>query len=282
MAGRNGTRPQAMTDQRLRLDVQLVHDGRAPTRSRAQVLIGEGQVRVNGRVERRNGRVVGPHDRIDVTPAKHFVSRGGVKLAHALTEFEIHPQGWRVVDVGASTGGFTECWLEAGAAKVFAVDVGHGQLAEALRRDGRVVSLEGTNARHLTPAFFGADWPLDGASVDASFIGLHLLLRPLMRLVSRSGSIVALVKPQFEAGPRRVGKGGVVRNPDTHVAVLQRVLQDSQSLGLTVRNLTHSPIRGPEGNIEFLLHLGLDPNRANKVDIAAVVRAAWDKGGRDG
>ncbi len=187
-----------------------------------------------------------------------------------------------MVDVGASTGGFTECWLEAGAAKVFAVDVGHGQLAEALRRDGRVVSLEGTNARHLTPAFFGADWPLDGASVDASFIGLHLLLRPLMRLVSRSGSIVALVKPQFEAGPRRVGKGGVVRNPDTHVAVLQRVLQDSQSLGLTVRNLTHSPIRGPEGNIEFLLHLGLDPNRANKVDIAAVVRAAWDKGGRDG
>lgn len=271
-----------MTQTRTRLDRRLVDDGLTETRSRAQALIMAGKVLVNGHVQTKSGHMVDPDDAVGVSEGLPFVSRGGFKLDHALAMFHVDPTGWTVVDVGASTGGFTDCWLQHGASRVFAVDVGYGQLDWRLRQDERVVVMERTNARYLQPGQFSNAHPLDGASIDASFIGLNLLLGPVKTLLSSHGVVIALVKPQFEAGPGNVGKGGVVRDPEIHKQVIETVVSDAQAMGYTVRGLAASPIRGPEGNIEFLLYLGFDPEQAERIDISAVVDAAWKAGSTDG
>jgi 23S rRNA (cytidine1920-2'-O)/16S rRNA (cytidine1409-2'-O)-methyltransferase len=239
-----------------------------------------GQIVVNGRVEHKSGRAVEQADTVQVVQSLPYVSRGGVKLAHALEAFHIEPGDWSVIDIGASTGGFTDCWLQFGAGRVYAVDVGYGQLDWRLRQDSRVVVMERTNARYLTADQLGG-LAADGASVDASFIGLRLLLEPLHALLKSTGVVVALVKPQFEAGRRQVGKGGVVRKPEVHLGVLRDVIAQAHSLSYSVGGLAPSPIRGPQGNIEFLLYLLKGPGRDVALDIPAVVDAAWKAGNED-
>lgn len=268
-----------MTPLRERLDVRVTRQGLAETRNRAQALVMAGQVLVNGRVETKSGRSVTHDDAVTVTEPLPFVSRGGVKLDHALKIFHLDPRGWTVIDVGASTGGFTDCWLQAGASRVYAVDVGYGQLDWRLRQDARVVVRERTNARYLTRLEFDPAG-VDAASVDASFISAKLILAPLAAVLKPTGAAVVLVKPQFEAGRGQVGKGGVVRRREIHEQVLRDVIADAVSLSYSVGGLTPSPIRGPQGNIEFLLYLFRDPGRDVAVDIPAVVDSAWKAGDR--
>lgn len=268
-----------MTEKR-RLDVRMAESGLVPTRSKAQGLILAGKVRVNGQTVTKAGTLIEVDDRIGIDAgANPYVSRGGMKLAAALRAFAIRPQGWEVADVGASTGGFTDCWLQHGAALVYAVDVGYGQLDWRLRGDERVRVMERTNGRHLGLAQLGRSQPLDGASVDASFIGVRLLLEPLCTMVKEGGVIVALVKPQFEAGPRNLGKGGVVRDPAVHKAVLEAFWSDMQTLGLGVLGLIPSPIRGPSGNIEFLAALSPGNPGLRETDLDRLVAAAWEDPG---
>ncbi|MCY0877701.1 MAG: TlyA family RNA methyltransferase [Firmicutes bacterium] len=271
-----------MTEPRERLDLWLVRHGRVPSRSRAQALIMAGQVRVNGRPETKSGRLVADTDQVEVLASLRYVSRGGLKLERALAAFSIDPRGWEVVDVGASTGGFTDCWLQHGARRVYAVDVGYGQLHWRLRQDPRVVVLERTNARDLSLPLLQRTEGLDGASIDASFIGVRLLLSPLRACLKLEAGVVALIKPQFEAGPRWVGKHGVVRDPAVHRWVLERVVEDATSLGFQPQALTWSPIKGPKGNIEFLLYL-LRTDAGNEVplNIDEVVSQAWQMGDQD-
>jgi 23S rRNA (cytidine1920-2'-O)/16S rRNA (cytidine1409-2'-O)-methyltransferase len=247
---------------RARLDELLVARGLAPTRSRAQALILAGQVRVGegdaARLDRKAGDLVAQDTAIALTERDPFVSRGGHKLAAALDAFGIDPAGRICLDAGASTGGFTDVLLQRGATRVYAVDVGRGQLAEALRQDPRVVSMERTNARTLTSASLPE--PIDLAVIDVSFISLGLVLGPIASTL-RPGAdapIVALVKPQFEAGRGRTDHG-VVRDPSIHREVLERVTETAQALGLGSRAVIASPILGPEGNREFLLHLQAGP-----------------------
>ncbi len=265
-----------------RLDVFLVESGLVSTRSRAQGLIMAKQVEVNGRVETKSGFAVEDGDQVRVLETLPYVSRGGLKLQRALDVFQVNPQGWLVADIGASTGGFTDCWLKSGAAHVYAVDVGYGQLDWALRQDPRVTVLERTNARYLTAEVLGLEQALDGASIDASFIGLKLLLAPLVPLLGPEGVVLALVKPQFEAGPGKVGKGGVVRDPAVHAEVLARVMAEAGALGYGMRGLTWSPIRGPEGNIEFLMYLSIDGSVQAEIDVETVVQGAWQMGESNG
>ncbi|MCY0899492.1 MAG: TlyA family RNA methyltransferase [Firmicutes bacterium] len=271
-----------MTKDRTRLDVWLVTNGLASTRSRAQALILAGHVRVNGHVETKSGRLLAHTDQVAVADSLRYVSRGGVKLERALEVFAIQPRGWEVVDVGASTGGFTDCWLQHGVERVYAVDVGYGQLDWRLRQDPRVVVMERTNGRQLSLEVLRRSQALDGASVDASFISVRLLLAPLAACLKAGGTVVALIKPQFEAGPQWVGKHGVVRDPAVHRAVLSRVVNDAQKLGYAPQGLTWSPIKGPKGNIEFLLYL---VRRAGENEIPFnvddVVSQAWQMGDRD-
>jgi 23S rRNA (cytidine1920-2'-O)/16S rRNA (cytidine1409-2'-O)-methyltransferase len=263
-----------------RLDRVMVDRGLAPTRSKAQALVMAGKVFVNGDKLTKAGTFVKSDASIQVQESSNpYVSRGGIKLEGALRHFDLNPSGWKVIDVGASTGGFTDCWLQHGAEHVWAVDVGYGQLDWRLRSDSRVTVLEKTNARWLTPAILQIHEPVDAASIDASFISMALLLRPLRSLVKDGGLIVGLVKPQFEAGPEHVGKHGVVRSPQIHVEVLENFINQAQQLGFDVLGLTPSPIRGPEGNIEFLSLIG---NRkpvttARRLDIIQVVDQAWDR-----
>lgn len=265
-----------------RLDVFLVENGLVSTRSRAQALIMAKQVVVNGRVETKSGFTVAAGDQVRLLETLPYVSRGGLKLRRALEVFHVNPEGWVVADIGASTGGFTDCWLKAGATQVYAVDVGYGQLDWSLRQDPRVTVLERTNARYLTAEVLGLEKALDGASIDASFIGLKLLLAPLVPLLGPEGVVLALVKPQFEAGPGKVGKGGVVREPAIHAEVLARVMAEANALGYGVRGLTWSPIRGPEGNIEFLMYLGIDGSVRAEIDVETVVQGAWQMGESNG
>lgn len=257
-----------------RLDLSLVSRGLVETRSKAQALIMAGHVEVNSRVASKAGQLVSEEDHLVVSAGLPYASRGGLKLERALAYFGLQPRGQIVVDVGASTGGFTDCWLQHGAAEVYAIDVGYGQLDWALRNDPRVHVLERTNARYLTLEQLSRTEPVDMASIDASFIGLSLLLRPLTQIVSLGGLVVALVKPQFEAGRERLDKGGVVRNPAVHAAVLETVMQQARDLDFAVRGVTPSPIRGPEGNIEFLLLLDRTGTSV-PVDVQAVVAEAW-------
>jgi len=254
-----------------------VERGLAESRTRAQALIMAGRVRVGAgdaaRLDRKAGDLVAPGTPLAVTVPEPYVSRGGHKLAAALDAFGIDPAGRVGLDVGASTGGFTDVLLQRGATRVYAVDVGRGQLAEPLRRDPRVVSMERVNGRTLGPGVLPE--PVAIAVVDVSFISLGLILGPAAGCFGPGGGpIVPLVKPQFEAGRGRVD-GGVVRDPALHLEVLQRVVEQARRLGLGARDVIASPILGPEGNREFLLHLvvagGPDDDRLDDDRLAGVV-----------
>jgi len=239
---------------RQRLDALMVARGLAASRERAKALIMAGQVVVDGRKVDKAGAMT-PTEAVIALKGGDigYVSRGGLKLAKALAVFGLDLAGAVVVDVGASTGGFTDCALQRGAARVYAIDVGYGQLAWTLRTDPRVVSLERTNIRAVTPAMIGE--PADVATVDVAFISLTLVLPAVANLLAPAGAVVALVKPQFEAGREKVGKRGVVRDPDVHREVLARVAAAAHALGLSAAGITYSPVTGPEGNIEYFLHL---------------------------
>ena len=237
-----------------RLDKLLVDRGLVVSRERARALILAGQVMVGGHAVDKAGAQVASDASLRFRGEDlPYVSRGGVKLAHALDAFAIDVTGSTAIDVGASTGGFTDCLLQRGAAKVFAVDVGYGQLAWKLRQDPRVVCLERTNIRHLTPALLGVSPEL--AVIDASFISLDKVLPPTLALLTVDAAVVALIKPQFEVGKGRLGKGGVVRDPGQHAEVIERVCAVAASLGCKVLGVTASPLLGQKGNREFLVHL---------------------------
>jgi 23S rRNA (cytidine1920-2'-O)/16S rRNA (cytidine1409-2'-O)-methyltransferase len=250
---------------RRRLDQTCAELGLAPSRERAQALILAGEVLVDGEVVRRAGVRVPEGARVELRhPDEGFVSRGGIKLEAALSAFGIDVTGLAALDVGASTGGFTDCLLRRGARRVVALDVGYGQLAWKLRTDPRVTVVERCNARHLDPAALRLvalagdperGWPLEIATVDVSFISLALVLPAIVRVLGPGRSIVALVKPQFEAGREEVGKGGVVRDPATRRRAIDRVLSFARDSGLAVLGEVDSPIAGPKGNVEALVHL---------------------------
>ena len=231
-----------------RLDKLMVMRGLAESRERAQALIMAGEVLVNGQRVDKPGRRVPVDVPIEVKARIPYVSRGGFKLAAMLDHLGLDVSGWVCVDVGASTGGFTDVLLQRGAARVYAIDVGYGQLAWKLRTDPRVVVMERTNIRHVTQL----PEQCDLATIDVSFIGLNLVLPPVYNLVKEEGWIIALIKPQFEAGPEKVGKGGIVRDPAVHEEVLRRVLGEAERLGLGLQALIRSPLPGAEGNVEFL------------------------------
>ncbi len=239
---------------KIRLDKLLFERGLATSRSRAQALIASGLVRVSGEPVTRAATLVDTDAEIAIAGQDcPYVSRGGLKLAAALDGFAITVTGLTCADIGASTGGFTDCLLQRGAGHVYAIDVGYGQLAWKLRQDDRVTVMERTNARHLTPA----DLPtlIDLAVIDASFISLKLLLPPLVPLFADQPRIIALIKPQFEAGRHQVGKGGIVRDPAVHRAVIGDLQQFAAGLGLTDRGVLPSPILGAKGNQEYLWYL---------------------------
>ncbi len=248
---------------RERLDARLVREGLYPTREAARRAVMAGLVRVGGTPETKPGHMPKPDATLEVIrPAIEYVSRGGLKLAHALQVWPIEVQDRIALDIGASTGGFTDVLLQRGARRVYAVDVGYGQLAWSLRQDPRVVVRERTNIRHLTPRdLYGDAEPARLATIDVSFIGLDKVLPAVMALVrdrmqpDETADVVALVKPQFEAGREHVGKKGVVRDPAVHASVMERVGQTAQKLGFQVAGTDRSPITGPEGNVEFLLWL---------------------------
>ncbi|HIW84267.1 MAG TPA: TlyA family RNA methyltransferase [Candidatus Dorea gallistercoris] len=237
-----------------RLDVLLVKRALAPTREKAKAVIMAGSVYVDGQKEDKPGTTFDDHCRIEVRGhTLPYVSRGGFKLEKALREFDLSVAGKICTDVGSSTGGFTDCMLQNGAKKVYAIDVGRGQLDWKLRQDQRVVCMEKTNIRYVTPEDIGE--PAEFSSIDVSFISLTKVLKPIRDYLTEDGEIVALIKPQFEAGREKVGKKGVVREASTHEEVIGKVMEYARQIGLDVLELTFSPIRGPEGNIEYLIHL---------------------------
>lgn len=234
-----------------RLDLLLVAQGLAPSREKAKAMIMEGNVFVSGQREDKAGTSFDEKAEIEVRGnTLKYVSRGGLKLEKAMSQFGICLTGKTCMDIGASTGGFTDCMLQNGAAKVYAVDVGRGQLAWKLRSDSRVVCLERTNARYLTHEIVPEE--PDFASVDVSFISLGLILPAVAGVLRQGSQVVCLVKPQFEAGREKVGKNGVVRDPAVHLEVLEQFLRHVKDSGFTALDLSYSPIRGPEGNIEYL------------------------------
>jgi len=238
---------------KIRLDKLLFEKKLAPTRQKAQALIGAGQVMVNNKLADKAGAMVEDSCIIEVKESCPFVSRGGYKLEAGLQFFDINPAGLICLDVGASTGGFTDCLLQHDALKVYSVDVGYGQLAWELRQDPRIVVMERTNARYLTKENFAE--PIDLAVIDASFISLKLLIPPLLPFFRENISILALIKPQFEVGRGKVGKGGVVRDPALHQEVIDEIINFCTTLELKSCGVTPSPILGPKGNKEFLVHL---------------------------
>ena len=240
-----------------RLDVLLVQRGLAPSREKAKAMIMEGNVYVNDQKEDKAGANFDTEALIEVRGnTLAYVSRGGLKLEKAVNHFSLSLDGLVCMDIGASTGGFTDCMLQNGAAKVFAVDVGYGQFAWKLRQDPRVVCMEKTNIRYVTPEDIGE--PLDFASVDVSFISLTKVLPAAIALLKENGGMVCLIKPQFEAGREKVGKKGVVRDKKVHLEVIEKVIGFARELGFSVLHLEFSPIKGPEGNIEYLVHLKKD------------------------
>lgn len=241
-----------------RLDVLLVKRNLAESREKAKALIMSGIVYVNGQKEDKAGTTFEETAPIEVRGSTlKYVSRGGLKLEKAMDRFGVRLDGKICMDVGASTGGFTDCMLQNGAVKVYSVDVGHGQLAWKLRNDERVVCMEKTNIRYVTPEDI-AD-PIGFASIDVSFISLTKVLGPVKALLEDNGQIVCLIKPQFEAGREKVGKKGVVRDPAVHLEVIDMVIDYALSIGFEALNLEFSPIKGPEGNIEYLLYLQKHP-----------------------
>lgn len=259
-----------------RLDMLLVQRGLCESRSKAQAVIMSGQVFVDGQKCDKAGTSIDEEAQIEVR-GNHcpFVSRGGLKLEKALRDFGVDPTGYVCSDSGASTGGFTDCLLQKGAKKVFAIDVGYGQLAWSIRTDPRVVCMERTNIRYVTPEDLGE--PLDLSVVDVSFISLKIVLPAIRNLLKPTGQVLCLIKPQFEAGKDKVGKKGVVRDPAIHREVLENFVALAGELGMTLRNLTFSPVKGPEGNIEFLGHLSMEGEGGIVADISAIVAAAHEE-----
>lgn len=243
-----------MKEQKERLDILLVNRNLAPSREKAKAIIMAGIVYVNGQKEDKPGAAFDMTADILVRGSTlPYVSRGGLKLEKAVDCFGVELEGKICMDVGASTGGFTDCMLQNGAKKVYAVDVGHGQLDWKLRNDKRVVCMERTNIRYVTRD--DVEDRMDFASIDVSFISLTKVLGPVKELLTESGRIVALIKPQFEAGREKVGKKGVVREKSTHLEVIQKIMDYGMELGFEILNLEYSPVKGPEGNIEYLIYL---------------------------
>lgn len=254
-----------------RLDILVYNLGHVDSREKAKALIMEGKVYVNGQKEDKPGMTFDIYAPIEVRGEKlPYVSRGGLKLEKALKTWPIDLSEKECMDIGASTGGFTDCMLQNGAAKVYAIDCGYGQLHWNLRNDERVVNLEKTNVRYLThEQVSGAP---DFASIDVSFISLDFVLPVAYEFLSEKGEIVALVKPQFEAGREKVGKKGVVREPETHIEVCEKVITSAHAIGFSVLDLTYSPVKGPEGNIEYLIYLSKDPRPEKEIDVTEVVK----------
>ena len=257
-----------------RLDVLLVERLYAETRSKAQAIIMSGNVYVNGQKADKPGTSFEETVEIEVRGAVcPYVSRGGLKLEKALRDFGVKPDGFVCSDSGASTGGFTDCLLQQGASKVFAIDVGYGELNWKIRNDPRVVVMERTNIRYVTPEDLGE--PLDLSVIDVSFIGLELVLPTIKNLLKPGqGQVLCLIKPQFEAGRENIGKNGVVRDPKIHQMVLDNFVTLVHGLGFTILGLTFSPVKGPAGNIEFLGHLTLADVEGFTPDTADVVAQA--------
>lgn len=253
-----------------RLDVLLFERGLAESRQRAQAMIMAGQILVDGKRMDKAGFAV--KDDVEISIKGHtlaYVSRGGLKLEKAINSFGLNLTDVCAIDAGASTGGFTDCMLQRGARKVYAVDVGYGQLAWSLRSDPRVICMERTNVRYLTQEDIPE--PLDFGSIDVSFISLKLILPAIRNLLKETGQVVALVKPQFEAGKEKVGKKGVVRDPAVHLEVLEQFLQHAEESQFFVKDITFSPVRGPEGNIEYLALLSVAPELSFVGDLRALV-----------
>ena len=259
-----------------RLDVLLVERGFAETRTKAQAIIMSGLVYVAGQKADKPGMSFDETCELEVRGAAcPYVSRGGLKLEKALRDFGVNPTGYVCSDSGASTGGFTDCLLQQGAQKVFAIDVGYGQLDWKIRSDPRVVVMERTNVRYVTPEQLGE--PLDLSVVDVSFISLRIVL-PVIKtfLKEHAGQILCLIKPQFEAGKEKVVKKGVVRDPAVHKEVLDDFVALTKEIGFKILGLTFSPVKGPEGNIEFLAHLTLADTEGIEPDTALVVSQAHE------
>ncbi|MCR5559230.1 MAG: TlyA family RNA methyltransferase [Schwartzia sp.] len=253
-----------------RLDVLLVERNLAESRERAKITIMEGLVLVNGQKVDKAGTTVKTDAEIRILGnTLPYVSRGGLKLEKALKTFPINLEGKVMADIGASTGGFTDCSLQNGAAKVYAIDVGYGQLAWKLRQDSRVVNMERTNVRYVTKEDVGE--LIDFASIDVAFISLTKVLEPVKELLKPNGEVVALIKPQFEAGRENIGKKGVVKDPKIHEKVIEEVIGFAREIGFVVRGLTFSPVKGPEGNIEYLMWVSNDPSAEDgKIDDAGM------------
>ena len=235
-----------------RLDVLLVERNLAESRERAKITIMEGLVLVNGQKVDKAGTMIKPDAEIRILGnTLPYVSRGGLKLEKALKTFPITLEGKVMADIGASTGGFTDCSLQNGASKVYAIDVGYGQLAWKLRQDARVINMERTNVRYVTKEDVGE--LIDFASIDVAFISLTKVLGPVKELLKPAGELVALIKPQFEAGRENVGKKGVVKDPKIHEKVIEDVISFAKEIGFVICGLTYSPVKGPEGNIEYLM-----------------------------
>ena len=256
-----------------RLDVHLVNRGYFDSREKARRAIMSGLVLVNGTVEDKPGFQVSDGAEIEIkgNPVP-YVSSGGLKIEKAINEFGIDLKGKVCIDIGASTGGFTDCMLKNGAERVYSVDVGYGQLAWELRNDSRVVVMERTNFRYVKPEDIGEK--VDFAAADVSFISLEKIIPPAKQLLKDDGSMVCLIKPQFEAGREKVGKKGVVRDPAVHREVIGKIIDFAEGLGFTVKGLSYSPIKGPEGNIEYLLYLAHKSEEEGFVSIDEVVEAA--------
>ena len=258
-----------------RLDVLLTEQGYADSRTKAQAIIMSGQVYVDGQKADKPGVSYEESVSIEVRTATcPYVSRGGLKLEKALRDFGVKPEGYVCSDSGASTGGFTDCLLQQGAKKVFAIDVGYGQLDWKIRSDPRVVVMERTNVRYVTPEQLGE--PLDLSVIDVSFISLKIVLPVIKTFLKPTGQVLCLIKPQFEAGKEKVGKKGVVRDPAIHKEVLDNFVALANEQEFKILGLTFSPVKGPEGNIEFLGHLTLDDKPGIQPDTAAVVQAAHE------
>lgn len=259
-------------DNKKRLDIILIERGLTSSRERAKELIQAQQVLVNGKPVQKPAQLCAPTDVVELRgQVMPYVSRGGLKLEKALDTFGVDPTGCCAVDIGASTGGFTHCLLLRGARKIYAVDVGIDQLHETLRQDARVCNMENRNIRHLTAADFPELPTL--AVCDVSFISLRLVLPVVQQILSPGGAMLTLIKPQFEAGKSAVGKKGVVKDPKTHIKVLQEMKDIIAKNGFILSGMTYSPIRGPEGNIEFLAYLQ-QHGTPQHIDIAALVAQA--------
>ena len=254
-----------------RLDVYLFENGFAESRERAKTTIMSGIVFVNGQRVDKPGTTIDPESKVEVRGSTlKYVSRGGLKLEKALKYFGVSSDGKICIDCGASTGGFTDCLLQGGATKVYAIDVGYGQLAWSIRNDPRVVAMERTNIRYVTHEQVPDE--VDLAVIDVSFISLKLVLPVIRQLLKANGEMLCLIKPQFEAGKEKVGKKGVVKELSTHIEVLDNFLINAKEAGFYVKNVTFSPIKGPEGNIEYLGHLVSEPERAGEINTEEIAK----------